>query len=437
MFASISDREEVRPLFLNKIKSTYIGLPRSVYVIFIARVVNCVGNFVFPFMTLLLTAKVGMSEKQVGFFLLIASILRVPGSLLGGKLADHMGRKKIMIMFMGLSSLCFIPCAFFINSPVLIRYIPWFLITSALLGSVGGPASGAMMNDLTIPQNRQAAFSLLYLGINLGTALGSVVAGFLFNNYMRFLFLGDTATTFVAIALLIKYVDETKPSRSDIEKRLNEQTGEKAEKGGLLAALMTRPSLLVFAVLDTIYSFVYAQTNFSMPLQASTVFGAALGSKYYGTFNMVNCLEVIFFTTIITAITKKVRSIYNVSFAGIFFAVGFGMLYFVKGYWLFVISTIIWTVGEILNATNVGVYIANHTPISHRGRFNSIIDIITGTGGAISPYIMGGFIQFNGVKNVWPVIFALSLSASLFMFILGTVEKKRAYKQCINPSASV
>ena len=424
-------------LFLNNIKSTYSGLPRSVYVIFIARVVNCIGNFVFPFMTLLLTSKVGMSEKQVGFFLLLASVLRVPGSLLGGKLTDHMGRKKIMILFMGLGSICFIPCAFFIDSPVLIRFVPWFLILSSFLGSIGGPASGAMMNDLTKPENRQAAFSLLYLGVNVGTAIGSVVAGFLFNNYMKLLFLGDTATTLVAIVLLIKYVTETKPSKREIEKAFDDQTGEKAESGSLLSALLTRPALLIFALLDTIYSFVYAQTHFSMPLQAKAVFGEALGPTYFGTFNMVNCLEVIFFTTLITAITKKIKSIYNVSLAGIFFAVGFGMLFFVKSFWMFVLSTIIWTVGEILNATNVGVYIANHTPISHRGRFNSIIDIISGTGGAVSPYIMGGFIAANGVTNVWPVIFVMAMIASISMFILGTLEKKKDYKQCIKPSASV
>lgn len=101
------------------------------------------------------------------------------------------------------------------------------------------------------------------------------------------------------------------------------------------------------------------------------------------------------------------------------------MLFFVKSFWMFVISTIIWTVGEIINATNIGVYIANHTPISHRGRFSVIINIISGTGGAISPYIMGGFIARNGVNNVWPVIFIMAMAAAFFMFLLGTSEKRR------------
>lgn len=412
-------------MIINDVVKTYRGLPRSVYVIFIARVVNSMGNFVFPFMTLLLTTKVHMSEQRVGLFLLAGSLLQVPGSLLGGKLTDHMGRKKIMITFMALAALCFVPCAFLLGSEDTIRYIPYLLICASFFSSIGGPAGGAMMNDLTLPENRQAAFSLLYLGINVGSALGSVVAGFLFNNYMQFLFLGDAATSFIAITLLFIYVKETKPTHEEIQKSLEERPDEKAETGGLLAALLRRPALLIFALVDTIYSFMYAQTHFSMPLQANSVFGKDLGPQFFGTFNMVNCLEVIFFTTLITTITRRIRAIYNVSIAGIFFAVGFGMLFFVKSFWMFVISTIIWTFGEILNATNVGVYIANHTPISHRGRFNSIINIISGTGGAVSPYVMGGFIAANGVNNVWPIIFIMGLSASFFMLLLGISDRKR------------
>lgn len=39
---------------------------------------------------------------------------------------------------------------------------------------------------------------------------------------------------------------------------------------------------------------------------------------------------------------------------------------------LFLLSTLLWTVGEILQVTNASVYVANNSPISHRGRFNAI-----------------------------------------------------------------
>jgi MFS family permease len=383
------------------------------------------GNFVHPFMTLLLTSKGGMGEEKVGLFLLLSAVVQVPGSLLGGKLADKMGRKKIMIVFMGLAAICLIPCAFLLDNQELFQYIPWLLILSSYFGSVAGPASGAMMNDLTLPENRQAAFSLLYMGMNAGTALGSIIAGVLFNNFMKFLFIGDAITTLLSIILLALLVKETKPEQEELVQINTDRVDERAETGSLMSALLKRPALLIFATFDMMFAFVYAQTNFSLPLQTKLVFGQELGASFFGTFAMINCLEVIFLTTVITLITRKIRPIYNVAIAGIFFAIGFGMLFFVESFWLFILSTVIWTVGEIINATNIGVYIANHTPITHRGRFNSIINIITGTGHAISPYIMGGFIARNSVTNVWPIIFVISLVAAFSMYMLGTYEKRK------------
>ncbi|MGM0675698.1 MAG: MFS transporter [Spirochaetota bacterium] len=42
------------------------------------------------------------------------------------------------------------------------------------------PATIALATDLSTPDTRQATFSLLYLGHNLGFAVGPLVAGFLF-----------------------------------------------------------------------------------------------------------------------------------------------------------------------------------------------------------------------------------------------------------------
>ncbi len=406
-------------------KLTYLGLPRSVYVIFFARVVNSMGNFVHPFLTLLLTSKGGMNEQTVGLFLLLGSVVQVPGSLLGGKLADRIGRKKIMITFMSLAALCLLPCALLIDSAEGFHIIPWLLILSSYFGSMAGPASGAMMNDLTLPENRQAAFSLLYMGMNVGSAIGSFIAGILFHSFMRMLFIGDMITTLLSVTLLFFLVKETKPETSDLDQIKEERIDEKAESGNMFTALLKRPALLIFVIFDMIYSFIYAQTNFSLPLQSDFIFGEELGAKYYGLFYMANCIEVILLTTIITLLTRKIRAVYNVAIAGLFYAVGMGMLFFAHNFWWFLFSTIIWTVGEIINATNVGVYIANHTPITHRGRFNSVIGIITGTGGAVSPYIMGSFIAGNHVTNVWPIIFVCSMVAAGSMFMLGNQEKRR------------
>ncbi len=409
---------------VRRIARTYSGLPRSLYIICFARIVNTIGNFVHPFLTLLLTIKVGMGEQEVGKYLLLASILQIPGSLIGGRLSDAVGRKRISITFMALAALCLVPCAFLVDSPASIIYVPWFLILSTFFSSVFGPVNSAMVNDLTTPDNRKQAFSLLYMGVNAGTAIGSVVAGFLFNNFMKLLFIGDAITTFIAVAILARYVPETNPTHEDYCAIGDERCDERFEEGGLLRALARRPRLLVFTLLNTVFAFVYAQCHFSLPLQTRAVFGEAMGAQLFGTFNMINCVEVIVLTTFLAYLLRKIRPAFNVAIAGLFFAVGFGMLAIPGGFWLFALSTFIWTIGEIIHATNVGVYVANHTPISHRGRFSAVINIISGVGASISPLVMGTVIASRGVSSVWPLTFVLALGTAAAMLVLGSSERR-------------
>jgi len=406
---------------------TYSGLPRSIYILFIARIINSLGAFVYPFLTMFLTDKMGIGEQQAGLYVMMAATAGVPGSLIGGKLSDHFGRKKIMIVFQSMAAIAFIPCAFLGNSII----VPWLLILASFFGGAAGPASSAMTADLTNQENRKAAFSLLYLGINFGFAVGPLVAGFLYNNYIHWIFLGDAITTLISLVLVAIFVEETIPTEEKLEESQTLENDESAEKGNLFTVLLRRPSLLAFAAVSTIYSFVFAQHMFSLPIQIKEVFGMENGSKIFGTLMTTNAIVVVAMTVFITNITKKIRPILNISLAGIFCAVGFGMLYFSKLFTLFILSTVIWTIGEILNVTNSGVYIANHTPMSHRGRFNSILPLISGAGWALAPYIMGGFIEKNGVRMVWPVTFILAIGSGLLMFVLYIFEKRKNNKELL------
>jgi MFS family permease len=381
------------------------------------------GSFVHPFLTLFLTKNLGLGTETVGLFLMMAAFSSVPGSLIGGKLADHIGRKKIIIVFQGLAALCLIPCAFLGKSII----IPYLLILSSFFGGAAQPPNSAMMADLTNTKNRKSAYSLLYLGINIGFSLGPIIAGFLYNHHLKLLFLGDAATTILSLILVAVFVEETLPTKTKSEDKINTDLyneHEKAEEGTLLKVLLKRPYLIAFALVSMIYSFMYSQFGFITPMQMDKLFSVN-GPKLYGSIMSINGLVVITMTTIITAVTKKLRPIFNITLAGLFFSIGFGMLFFAKTITVFVISTIIWTVGEILSATNSGIYIANHTPMSHRGRFNAVIPLITGTGFAVGPFMMGFFIRNRSINSAWLVVLFFGILASACMYLLYLNEKRR------------
>ncbi len=396
----------------------YSKLPHSIFVLFFARVVHSMGNFVFPFLAIYLTKTLLFSEQKAGFYVMLATAAKIPGLLLGGKLSDILGRKKVFIIFSFLS-------AFFILSCLVVstkELIPWLLALSAVFNGGNYPALNAMVADMTNPDNRKAAFSLLYLGMNIGFAIGPLVAGFLYNNYLRLLFIGDAGTTFISILLIFFFIEESIPSQDRIKDSIiSDHSFEKAEEGNIWTVLFSRPYLIFFTFVFTLYSFVYVQNEFTLPLQMIKIFGEK-SPQYFGTIMTINGVVVIFLTVFIISFTRKHKSILNISYAGILYAIGFGMIYFSNDMILFSISTIFWTLGEIMASTYSDVYIINHTPITHRGRFSAIIHILIGSGFIFGPYLSGIFISHYAIENIWPFVFILAIFSALLMYILHYFE---------------
>ena len=119
-------------------------------------------------------------------YFLFAAFSQGIGSIIGGKLTDSFGRKKLLIIFQGLSGICFFPSIFIGNS----MWIPRLLILSGVFAGAAQSVNSAMVNDLTNKENRKQAFSLLYLGVNIGFAIGPTIAGFLYYNHTNWIFIG-------------------------------------------------------------------------------------------------------------------------------------------------------------------------------------------------------------------------------------------------------
>jgi len=163
---------------------SYINLPRNVYILFFADIVNSAGSFVYPFLAMFLALKLGYSEYYSGFILTIVIAAEGVGKLIGGKLADWIGRKIVIIVLSVLGAGIYIIIAFLKESIT----IPYLIILAGFLKSGAMPAINALLTDSTTKKNRNDAFSLLYLGHNLGYAVGPLAAGFLFVNHINLIF---------------------------------------------------------------------------------------------------------------------------------------------------------------------------------------------------------------------------------------------------------
>ena len=405
--------------YISRLFDGYRGLPKSIYAIFAASIVNSMGNFVYPFLAIFLTGNLGYSNAQAGDFVLFASAISVPGALLGGKLADMFGRKKVAVAFQSLTALSFALCPLFYYS-----FYYLFDKAAGFFSNTASPAYSAMTADLTNASNRKAAFSLQYLGINIGFAVGPTIAGILYEKYISMIFLLYIFTTVLSVLLIMIYVKET-IGFNNIDsacEEINEK--EKAEDTNVFEALLKRPNLILFSIISAVYSFVYAQHGFSLPIYMTDIFSIN-GAKFYGILMSTNAITVVLLTTILTRLTLKLNTIYGIVAGGFFLCNSFGD-FFCKIPFGFNLTTITWTIGEILVTTNSGVFIANNTPSSHRGRFNAILPFLTRFGSAVAPAFSGKLIDRYGTNCIWPFSFLLAVAASLMMLILRYIENLKS-----------
>jgi len=390
----------------SSIFSIYSGFPRTIYILFICRLINAIGYFVFPFLTLFLTRNLSLSAEKVGLYLMCVEIGRIIGALFGGRFTDIFGRKRALISFQFAMAVFLFPCAFLGNSLI----IPKLLTIAAFFNGATRPAYNAMMIDLSTSKNRKEVFSFIYLGINLGFGIGSLVAGFLYMRYIKLLFLGNVA----AILIVCVFIFINIPGTSPHEVHLKKNNHKSIQKQSLLKNILQKPIILYFSLVSILFYLVHSQSSFCLPLQINDLF-SQIGPRYFGVIMSFNCFIVVFMTIPVTYMSRKNRPILNVSYSGILFAIGFGMLYWVYQFQWILISTSIWTIGEILIRTNAGVYIANHSPSTHRGRFSSLVTISESISRIIGPPLLGLVIAGLGIRQVWVFIFFISIIATVLI----------------------
>ena len=91
---------------------------------------------------------------------------------------------------------------FFLSSGLIVYLL---VLTSFFQGMVR-PAISALIADLTAPDQRKDAYALSYLGINIGVAVGPMIAGFLFERHAEWLFWGDALSSAAALAFVILFI---------------------------------------------------------------------------------------------------------------------------------------------------------------------------------------------------------------------------------------
>lgn len=403
--------------FLKKYFSMYAHLPKEIYVLAFGKIMTSMGALIWPMLTLIMSEKLNLNGQTIGMYMMMFSVFMGPFYLLGGKLADKYNKKHIIVTFDLIGNSLYFVCAVL---PISMTTL-YLLAIASVFQAMEQPAYDALIADLTTYKDRERAYSLNYLAMNLGLVMAPMIGGILFNNYLNLSFFINGLADISSTLLLLLFIKNVKNTVRD-SKIVNEY--EKGEAGSIFKVFSERKLFFLLFIISGIAAMIYNQFNFLMPLHMEEAFRGS-GAFKFGILASINAVVVVIGTPIVTKKFSGVTDVRIMYFGQLLESLGLAFFIFVNRYFVIaVVGIIIFTTGEIFGSISKTPYLTKRIPETHRGRVLSITNSCAGLIGILSNYVIGILIDYYTFHTVWSIIAAIGLLVMILYSIYLRLDKK-------------
>ena len=385
-------------------------LPRDVWILQAGGLANMFGNGVIgPFLIIYLHNVRGISLGVAGLIVGANAAAALCSGFVGGALSDRLGPRTV------LSGALVVMAVGFALFP-LIR-TPWHaLLLNMLVGAGSGsfwPSQSTLLSALTPPARRHAAFGQQRMTMNLGIALGGLVAGAIARTdrpgTFTFLFLLNAVTflVFVAVLRLIRL-----PERIETH-----------EQPGRYADVLRNRTFLAYVFLNVVFigAGIAVMSELLPPFAKNTahVSEPAIGVIWF-VFSGVVALAQLPVVKLVEG-RRRMRglALMGVVWAGTFLAVMAG------GAWLtgtqaaivFGIAVGVFALGECLHGAIYAPLVVDLAEPRLLGRYMAFSSASWQIGWLIGP-AAGGFVLQHEPLALWPSVAVICLLASGYALML-------------------
>lgn len=398
-----------------KIIDQYKGLRKEIYVLFVCKLIDNAGSMIGPMFTLILSIKMGMNAKDIALFLSIFTILSMPVQLIGGKLGDRLNKKIVINICDILTSSIYIVCGVVGLNKVTL----FFYMTGSLIQNVEGPIYDSLIADFTTSSDREKAYSLDYVGLNLGLALSPTIGGLLLENHLSLMFIISGVCELLSVIVFNIYIKQTYAIKD--ESNIYEAT---KETGNILDIFKENKILIYVLFIFSLGCFVYCMYNYLMPLTLSYIHGD-LGSVYYGTISSTNCIVVFTCTMAVTNLLAKLTSINKMMLAQGLQLLGYAIFYFfIFKEFMYYPAIIIFTLGEITNTIATTPFLTRRIPLNYRSRVLSLFSVIEMIFGCLGELLVGIIYDNYGYSQSWIFTMLIMIVTILLFQSIKKLDKK-------------
>ncbi len=396
-------------------KQTVVGLPGKFWYLWLGTLINRVGIFVLPFLTLFLTRQQGFSPYQAAFVVSLFGIGSFLAQFVGGYLSDAWGRRPTMLL-----SLFGTPVVLMILSrPTSFGLTAVITLCLGLFTDIYRPASSAIIADTVPPDDRRRAFSLRYWAINLGAAIRLSLGGWLASQNYQLLFIGDALTTLGFGVVTFLAIPETRPAR---QPKISTQQNNRrvpilqqlrrdfADEGALLSFT------LLFAMPMLVVSSVYFQSSVTLPLAMTA---NHLTEADYGNVVALNGIVIVLVSLTVNQMMSRHSPLVAMAGGALLIGAGFGLYALTTSKIMYAAGVVIWTFGELMGSPVSPTILAHLSPPHRRGFYQGMIGAVWGLAAFVGPNVGGALYNQFGQTVLWVCcFFACVLAAAVYLLVI-------------------
>lgn len=393
-----------------RFQSLFEGLPITYWWIWLGTLINRIGGFVIPFLSLYLTVQRAIPVSHAALIVSLFGAGSFISQLTGGELTDRLGRRPVMLMSFFITPIFMITLGLAQN--LLLTSLATFVV--GFFTDLYRPAVGAAIADLVPPESRIRAYGYNYWAINLGAAIAPLLAGLIAQHNYLILFIGDALTTALCGLIVYLGIRETRPAEAHHVSHtpMNER----------VLQLKRAPLLLIFSAIAFFFGMIYTQGNVTLPLDMQS---HGLGPQLYGTAIAVNGFLIILFTIPVSNMAAKWRRFETMAVSAVLMGAGFGFTALASNLFLFGVSVAIWTFGEIAATSVAPAIIADLSPVELRGLYQGIFGSAWGLAYFLGPLLGGWVYDRLGSNVLWIGCLILGLILSVCYLALRTSAQKQ------------
>ncbi|QDT09876.1 MDR family MFS transporter [Planctomycetes bacterium K23_9] len=418
----------------------YFDLPLSVRILCVGSLINRAGSFVVIFLTIYASEQLNFGVSFATACVGVLGLGAMVGSIVGGHLADLIGRRTVMLIAL-------------LGGALMLLIVGWQTNRWAFMLAVGAfsslaemyrPAASAMIADVVTVKQRAHAFALMYIAINLGFAIAPTLGGALASYSFQLLFVGDAVTMSAYGVIVLLMIKEALPSETLPSETLPSETGKRStakpgvangrseQRGGgrrvtlreaVRHAVVDLP-FMGFCFATLLISLVFMQCMSTLPIYIRS---CGYSNLEFGLLMSINGILIFILQLPVTQYLSRFNAMSTVLAGGILIAIGFGITGAGVGIAFLTLTICIWTVGEILQSPFKHAIVTQLAPINLRGRYLGIYSMSYALALTIGAPAGGEILTRLGSGKLWLIsAFVSALAVLVYALIHRSVTVRVA-----------